>query len=403
MNGDKTIMASCKSCNNTIKPFLRFHMPLAGLFLAEKKDNAISYPLSLCFCDRCTLVQVEEEIDPHVLFDNYMYKTGTISTLKNHFENFSQNLQQHYTFNTILEIGCNDGTFLKNFANKNTIGVDPSDVALKATKEHSNIELYNTFFSANLAKQIVEKYKNIEIIYASNCFAHIPTIKDIVEGISFLLTSKESIFITEVHWLGTLIKDLQFPFIYHEHVFYYSYKSLSYLLELYNIEIFKVEHISTHGGSIRYYCCKKGARSIDKSVLLLRYAEENLELYNFETFINFTKTIYSMKETINLTIKNILSNNQTIVAYGASGQAQTFLSLYELDNDKISYIVDDSPLKIGKYTSSGLIPIKPSSFLYESQPDYILCLAYTFFNEIYNKHSSLNCKWIIPLPEIKII
>lgn len=396
-------MALCKSCNHEIKPFLRFDMPLAGLFLESQTDKAISYPLSLCFCDHCTLVQVEEEIDPHVLFDNYMYKTGTISTLRKHFENFSQDLQQNHTFDRILEIGCNDFTFLKNFTSKNTIGVDPSDVALKATNEYPNIELYNTFFSADLARQIVNKYKDIDIIYASNCFAHIPTIKDIVEGISVLLTSKDSIFITEVHWLGTLVKDLQFPFIYHEHVFYYSYESLSYLLDLYDIEIFKVEHIDTHGGSIRYYCGRKGSRQIDESVFLLRLEEEELELYSFETFADFTKKIYDIKETINNTIQEILTNHQTIAAYGASGQAQTFLSLYELNNEKISYIVDDSPLKIGKYTASGRLKIEPSSVLYEKTPEYILCLAYTFFKEIIEKHNKLKTKWIIPLPEYKII
>lgn len=397
------ISNNCKICDSTTLQFLKFDMPLAGLFLTHQDDPATKYPLSLCFCENCGLVQVNEEIDPHVLFDNYMYKTGTIGTLKKHFENFAKTLNTNYEFNTILEIGCNDLTFLKNFEEKTAIGVDPSDVSKLAIQDHQNIDLYNTFFSAELSDVILNKYPNIDIIYASNCFAHIPTIKNIVDGIHKLLASKNSMFIVEVHWLGTLIKDLQFPFIYHEHVFYYSYKSIAYLLQLYDIEIFHVEHIDTHGGSIRYYCAQKGTRDINPSVESLVQEEEALGLYDADTFIDLTNRIYEIKASINSTIEDILKNQQSLAAYGASGQAQTFLSICELDNSKINYIVDDSPLKINKFTSSGRLPIKSSKALYEDTPDYILCLAYTFFKEIISKHDSLKTKWIIPLPIYTII
>jgi hypothetical protein len=393
---------NCKVCSNTTRPFLNFSMPLAGLFLDEQNQPATKYPLSLCFCDTCSLVQVNETTDPHVLFDKYMYKTGAIQTLKKHFEAFAQTLKDNFKFDTILEIGCNDFTFLKNFDTKRCIGVDPSDVANKALSDYPNIQLYNTFFSTDLADNILSLDKNIDIIYASNCFAHIPTIKNIVDGISKLLT-ETSIFITEVHWLGTVIKDLQFPFIYHEHMFYYSYKSIAHLLSLYNIEIFKVEHIDTHGGSIRYYCAKQGTQPIDGSVYDLIKEEELLKLYEFNTFTEFTNRIIAVKQQIHKLLDEVSLQNNNIVAYGASGQANTFLSFCELDNSKIDYIVDDSPLKIGKFTSSGRLPIKSSQSLYDQTPSYILCLAYTFFKEIINKHKNLKTKWIIPLPEYHII
>lgn len=397
------ISNKCKICDNSIIKFLEFNMPLAGLFLENQNDEATSYPLSLCFCEHCGLVQVDEEIDPNVLFNNYMYKTGTIETLKKHFDSFANKLNQDYKFDTILEIGCNDLTFLKNFEDKTSIGVDPSDVAKLASEDNHNINLYNTFFSAELAETIVDKYPIIDIVYASNCFAHIPTIKNIVAGIKKLLTTKNSTFIVEVHWLGTLIKDLQFPFIYHEHVFYYSYKSIAYLLGLYDIEIFNVEHIDTHGGSIRYYCALKNTNNINSSVKDLIEEEESLKLYDIETFINLADRIYQIKQSINNTVDDILKTNKTLAAYGASGQAQTFLSICELDNSKINYIVDDSPLKINRFTSSGKLPIKSSNVLYNNTPDYILCLAYTFFKEIINKHDKLKTKWIIPLPNYQII
>ena len=135
----------------------------------------------------------------------------------------------------------------------------------------------------------------------------------------------------------------------------------------------------------------------------MQQEEKELGLYSFETFEAFGKHIISLKNSTIKILQDIKDNNQKVVAYGASGQANTFLSFYGIDHTLVPYIIDDSPLKIGKYTSSGLIPIKESKFLYDYQPDYILCLAYTFFDEIYKKHNSLKAKWIIPLPELKIV
>jgi methylation protein EvaC len=387
----------CKVCEKESYAFMNFNMPLAGSFLEKATDKNKHYPLTLCFCKNCRLVQVEEEIDAAELFETYMYKTGFIKTLVDHFKNFSQELLNNYKFNNILEIGCNDFSFLKNFNNKISIGVDPSDISRKSLCENSHIDLHNTYFNKKTAEEILNKYNKIDVIYSSNCFAHIPQIKDVAEGVSVLM-SDESIFIVEVHWLGTLVKELQFPFIYHEHTFYYSLESLSNLLNLYDIEIYKTEHIPIHGGSIRYYCCKKGSKKIEDSVFDLRHEEEKLKLYDFDTFLNFTQRVNLIKNKINHLIDSVNNNNEKIVAYGASGQANTFLSYCEIDKNKIDYIIDDSPIKIGRFTSSGLIPIKSSSVLYEQKPDYILCLAYTFFSEIMNKHNKLYSKWIIPLP-----
>lgn len=391
----------CRVCDGKIYPFMFFNMPLAGSFLKSPDDENTKYPLTLCFCEDCKLVQVKEEIDADILFKEYMYKTGFIKTLVDHFYNFSTELS-NYKFQTILEIGCNDFSFLKNFNDKTCIGVDPSDISKISSKEYPEIDLYNTYFNEDLAFEILDKYEKIDVIYASNCFAHIPKIKDIAKGIAHLM-NEDSIFITEVHWLGTLVKDLQFPFVYHEHKFYYSLKSLSYLLNLFDIEIYKAEHIPTHGGSIRYYCCRKGKKTIEKSVDDLYSEEAKLGLYEYEKFLEFTQNVNQIKFEINNLIDSIIKDNKRIVAYGASGQANTFLSYCEIDRNRIEYIIDDSSIKKDKYTSSGLLQIKDSKTLYENEPDYILCLAYTFVSEIMNKHKKLNSKWIKPLPKIEIL
>jgi len=400
-------MSLCRISNKNTKSFLSFSMPLAGSFLVSSTDPNEYFPLTMEFCEDSGLVQVAEDISPEKLFSKYMYKTGTIQTLVDHFKQSAKLIYNNFTFDTIIEIGCNDLTFLKNFIdqNKNIIGIDPSDIARKAALEKGNntIALLNTFFNDKIANSIADRYHNTNIIYSSNCFAHISDIKNVTLGVKKLLTDDQSVFICEVHWLGSIIKNLQFPFIYHEHIFYYSLKSLSYLLDMFDIDIYKIEHIPTHGGSIRYYCCNRDARPIENSVFELIQEELDLGLYSFDTFDNFGKKVLQLGKSVKEILIDLKNQGKKIVAYGASGQANTLLSVYDIDSSLVPFIIDDSPLKINKYTSSGLIPIKSSKFLYEHQPDYILCLAYTFFNEIYNKHSSLNCKWIIPLPEIKII
>lgn len=401
-------MNKCRISSKQTKPFISFSMPLAGSFLNNNTDHNEYFPITIEFCEESSLVQVAEDIPPEKLFSEYMYKTGAIKTLVNHFQIFSQQIYEDFNPQTIVEIGCNDFTFLKNFISKDTqiLGIDPSDVSLRAYEEikhNVNVNLINTFFNDDIAKSVTNSYPHIDVIYTSNCFAHISDILSVAKGIKQLLTDQSSVFICEVHWLGSLIKNLQFPFIYHEHIFYYSLKSIQYLLNLVDIDIYKIEHIPTHGGSIRYYCCHKNARPIEDSVYNLQQEEKELGLYSFETFEAFGKHIISLKNSTIKILQDIKDNNQKVVAYGASGQANTFLSFYGIDHTLVPYIIDDSPLKIGKYTSSGLIPIKESKFLYDYQPDYILCLAYTFFDEIYKKHNSLKAKWIIPLPELKIV
>lgn len=400
-------MGKCRISGKESNQFMAFKMPLAGSFLETPTEKNEIFPLTVEFCEESGLVQVAEDISPEKLFSKYMYKSGAIKTLVDHFHDLASKIPSIFSPKTIVDIGCNDFSFLRNFTSNSSIkviGIDPSDIALRAFEEikNNNTDLFNTFFNKDVAKNVLDKYGSVDLIYSSNCFAHISDIKSVAEGISNML-SNSSIFICEVHWLGSIINNMQFPFIYHEHIFYYSLKSISYLLNMYDIDIYKVEYIPMHGGSIRYYCCKKGCRPIESSVLSLSIEEEKIGLYNKETFDSFAQKIYELKKTTKDTLLDLKNKNLKVAAYGASGQANTFLSYYDLDNQLIPYIIDDSPLKINRYTSSGLIPIKPSSFLYADNPDYILCLAYTFFDEIYKKHQSLGSKWIIPLPKLRIV
>jgi hypothetical protein len=190
---------------------------------------------------------------------------------------------------------------------------------------------------------------------------------------------------------------MQFSFIYHEHLYYYTLKSLKYLLEKYNLYINDVDEIDIHGGSIRIFASKNNIKnqSVDKFLL----KEEQIGLYNFETYKNFAEKINILKKKNKLFFKECKENNKTVVGYGASGQANTIMSFFNITKDDLSDIIDDSPLKHGLLTPQNHIEIKNKDFLLKRNPDYIYVLAYTFFDEIKNKNKELKSTWIKPILE----
>jgi len=377
--------------------FLETYLPLAGQFLkAEEVGCDKIFPLSLSFCKESSSIQVNESINPQILFNKYLYKTGAINTLSQHLINTSSLIKNNFKHDKILDLGCNDFTFLKNFLNcSNTIlGVDPSDVSEK--NKINGIDLENTFFSFDQSEKIYSKYGNFDIIFSSNNFAHIEDIKDYTKGISNLL-SDSGTFICEVHWAGTLIKNMQFPFIYHEHLYYHTLKALNFLLKKFNLFINKVEKIDIHGGSIRFFASKN--THIDKSVEDLLIEEEKMKLYEIETYHSFAKKIEQLKVSSKQKISELKNKGKIIYGYGASGQANTLMSFFEIQKDDLKFIIDDSPLKNGLFTPKNHIEIKNRDFLNKNLPDSIYVLAYTFIEEIIKRNKNLyGIEWI---PAIK--
>lgn len=406
MVGSYNNIKYCRCCNsNKLSPFFFFETPLAGGFLKDKKDfiNDKYYPLTLLFCEDCNLVQVKEIIDPNLLFTNYFYSSSSIKTLVDHFKLYSEEIINIYPKKSkILEIGCNDGVLLKQLQGNDylLVGVDPSDVAKSAEKSLSEVKIYNKFFTSDVTKIINFNHGKFDLITSSNNFAHIDDIKNVVDDVSFLLKN-DGTFVIEVHWLGALIKNMQFPFIYHEHMSYWSLHSLNKLLNQYGLEVYKLTNINIHGGSIRFYCGFKGKRPIDLSVLALYTLEVEYGLNNLETFKTFSNNCEKLKDKFWETIKSV--GNNKIYGYGSSGQANTFMFYMGIGKDIIPYIIDDSKIKIGCFTPGNHIPIVSSDILNNNPPDYLLLFAYTFSNEIIQKNTNFTGKWIIPLPEIKIL
>jgi len=378
---------------NESKVFLETKMPLAGGFLRndQEKSQDLLYPLTLSFCEESCCVQVNESINPNILFSKYSYKTGAINTLVSHLKGSANDIKKQINFSKILEVGCNDFTFLKNFINESKliVGVDPSDIS--KNNVIPEINLINDFFCFEQSENIKAKYGLFDAIFSSNNFAHIEDIQDYSRGISNLLKDDGS-FVCEVHWVGTIIDKMQFPFIYHEHLYYYTLKSLQFLLRKSGLYINDVQEIDIHGGSIRIFASKMEQEKSNVSMFLEK--ERSMGLYELNTYKEFSKKIESLKKKSKDFFNKVKKENKNVFGYGASGQANSLMSFFEISNDDLKFIIDDSPIKDGLITPRNHIKIKNRDFLIKNTPDYIYVLAYTFLNEIIDRNKSIKCEWI---------
>jgi methylation protein EvaC len=407
----------CRICDSkNIKMVLDFgEVALAGAFLKSVEfDQEELFPQQLYFCKDCSLLQIINKVNPKVLFNDYFYFSSAIKTLRDHFTDFAQEITKKFlnpAEASVLEIGCNDGVLLKPFAKlgiNKLIGVDPSTNVVN-TINVSGIQTINEFFTENLALRIKEELGYIDLVIANNVFAHIDDIHDVIKGIKQILAN-DGVFIFEVHYLASLIDELQYDMIYHEHLFYYSLLTLENLFANYELEIFDVKSVPIHAGSMRYYVRRKGFLdkiSISKSVVELRNNEIESG-YNKETvFLRYAEKIDNTKTDLMILIDHIKQvEKNKIVGYGASGRANTLIQFCGINAEHIDYMIDDSKAKIGFFTPGSHFLIKSSENLLIDQPSYVLVFAWSFFSEIVSKNMEYlrnGGKMIIPLPSVKII
>ena len=403
----------CRFCNGkNIHRILNLgNMPLAGGFLKDPSDfrKEKRYPLELYFCKDCLLVQVNTVINKNILFKNYYYSSSSINTLIKHFEDFGKTLRKIYRGKKfIVEIGSNDGIFLK-ILNKNgfkTLGVDPS-VNLTRPLIKNGINVINDFFSEKVAKNIVNKFGRADIVVSSNTLAHIENMHDVAKAIKRVLKD-DGILIFENHYLVNLLTENQYDMIYHEHQYYYSVMTLINFFNLYDMEIFNVEKIPVHAGSIRVFVQnkKRGKNSISKNVSKFLSKEKKLEIDKLVTYKKFEMNIKKNKNDILKLVISLKKHNKKIVGYGASGRGTVISNYCGLGNKFLEYVIDDSKVKQGCYTPGNHLEIYSSKTLLTDKPDYVILFAWSFIKEIKQRNKKYldnGGKFIVPLPKVKII
>tara|TARA_X000000950_G_C13875860_1_gene644808 strand:- start:418 stop:1662 length:1245 start_codon:yes stop_codon:yes gene_type:complete len=387
---------------------------LAGSFLnnANKIKKEKKFQLSVAFCSNCKGSQITKFADQNILFNNYFYSSSKINTLAQHFKKFSNEIIKKYYLKNetnFLEIGCNDGVLIKNLNNykfKNLIGIDPAKNITKNIN-FKNIKIINNFFGLGESLKLKKKFGKFDVIIANNVFAHSHKIRNITKGISYLL-KENGVFIFEVHNSKNIISNNQFDMIYHEHVLYYTLTSIRNLLKQFNLKIFHIKFISTHGGSFRVYSTHKQNNDLQTSnkIKKILNSEKQKNLDKLKTYYKFNKDVFLLRSKINDYLKVLKDKGLKIAGYGASGRANTVLQFCNISR-YIDFMIDDSPYKQGNYTPGTHLKIYSSKVLQKkNKPDIVLLFAWSFAKEIKKRNKIFlknGGKFLAILPKIKFI
>ena len=395
-----------------IKTFLNLGMqPLANQYLnkpkilSEKKGQL--YKLNVCFDSKTKLVSISKKIPVKKMFNNrYPYKSSMSKTMLNSFKNLSKEIKKRFKPNLFLEIGSNDGALIRNFNIKNTVCVEPCSNLAKITQKMGYFT-YAKYWNYSLSKTIKKKFNNVDVIYAANTLTHIANLNDVFRSITNIL-SKDGVLIIEDPSLLECIKKTSYDQFYNEHIYVFSALALSNVIDKFDLELFDIQKINTHGGSLRYFIKRKKNKKIKtfKSVSIQINSEIKFGLSKFSTYIKFgEKTFLSKQKLIKLLI-NLKKQRKTIAGYGATAKATTVLNYCNIDHNLIDFFVDTTPDKINKFMPGKKIAIKKYNKKIYQNVDYFLLGAWNFKKEIFNKEKKFikkGGKFIVHVPSPKII
>lgn len=395
----------CRYCKNKLgKSFLDLgKAPPSNAYLISLKatKSEKKYPLKLQFCKYCYLVQTKDYNKPEELFTkDYAYFSSTSRYFSNHAKIFAKKIIKRLNLNRnshVIEIASNDGYLLKNFKSKNIpiLGIEPT----KSTYQKSidlEIPTINKFFSAKLSKKLIKDYNKADLIIANNVYAHVPDIKDFTKGIKNLLNTKGTITIEFPHLLN-LVKFNQFDTVYHEHYSYLSINFLKKLFDEFDLKIYDIKKINTHGGSLRVYGCHKSFKKkrISSNVKHILNEEVRYGLLSEKKYLTLATRAFKIKKEFRNFLYKVKKEKKTIVAYGAAAKGNTFLNYCKIDSSLIKYVCDAAKSKQNKYMPGNHLKIKSPDYLKKDKFDYVLILPWNIKDEIIKKYSYLKKKGVV--------
>ncbi len=386
--------------------------PPANAFVPTEALDRVqpTIPLDVFLCQDCCHAQLLDVVDPAVLFENYVYVSGTSPVFVRHFENYADVILARFApaaGSLVVDIGSNDGTLLGFFqrAGMRVLGADPArDIARDATAR--GIETLATFFTPALATGICRERGAAAIVTANNVFAHADDLAGMVEGVRGLL-EPGGVFVFEVSYLVDVYEKTLFDTIYHEHLAYHAVKPLQPFFAANGMQLIDALRVESHGGSLRGIAQPAGGpRPVAESVDRLIALEESLGVDGPAAFERLSARIEAVKRDLTSMLRDLKAGGRTIAGFGAPAKATTLMYHLGIGPDIVDFIVDDSPLKQGLYSPGLHIPILPAQAIYERRPDYLVILAWNFADPIIAKHTAFReagGKFIVPLPEVSVV
>ena len=412
MNKSYKLRRNCTLCTSkNIKAVLSLNKtPLANSYPVNQKIKEEYFSLTTILCKSCGHLQLKEIVKPEKMFSNYLYVSGTSKVLVNHFKNYCNRMVSKFKLKKndfILDIACNDGTFLECFVNKkftNVVGVEPAK-NLRKINQIKNIKINTIFFDEKNSKILNKKYQKFKLITANNVFAHIPDLKSFALGVKNIL-DKKGVFVFEVSYLLDVINKLSFDTIYHEHMSYHALKPLIKFFDNLNMSVFDIDLIEAQGGSLRVYVCHKGSRKINNNKINNQITKEvKRGLFTVKLYKNYLQRMQKeMKKFQNLITKY---NSKYVFGFGAPAKLTTFSHFFRIKRNQINSIVDDNKLKQKRFSPGQKFPIISFAKLQKLKCEIIIIFAWNFSESIIKKlrkiYKGKNIKVVVPFPKLKVI
>ncbi len=365
-----------------------------------------AYPLRVGFCHDCTLVQIDHTIPKEQMFSDYPYVSGTTRTLVEHFKDTASRLVATYGLKAgdrVVDIGSNDGSWLAQYKpfGLTTLGVEAAgNVAALANAR--GIPTLNRFFNEETAEFILAEHGPAKLVTAAGVFFHLEELHSVVCGIRRLI-GDDGVFVVQAIYLGGMVENLAFDQIYHEHLCYYTLRSLEALFARHGLAAFDVQLVPIHGGSIEVHVAHAGTRAEKPSVAAFREAERAKGLGEFATYRRFGERVWELRDQLLALLRDMRGKGLSIYAFGAPAKGATLLNTFGIGPDLVQKAVEKNPMKVGMSIPGCRIPIVGEEV---APPDAYLMLAWNFLDEFLAREKPYldgGGRFIVPVPELRVI
>lgn len=385
--------------------------PPAQRFLTEQQlaEPEPTAPLETWVCLDCALLQLEDNVPPG-FFTHYLYVSSTSDRLVRHFEDFAQTLTDRFVTAEnarIVDIGSCDGVLLDAVRKRGgePLGVEPA-ANLAEMARAKGLHVVNAYFSTDVAREILEEKGPAVAVVMSNTFNIIDDLDAVVEGVRQMLAD-EGAFVVEVPQATDLVQNNEFDTIYHEHLSQFSVHSLEALFGRHDMQIFDIQPLALHGGSMRVFVQKEGAaRPVSDNVERALAREVDAGLFREETYSEFRSRVERNRETFRKLVLDIREEGGRVAGYGAAAKGTTLLNYYGVGRDMMDWIADRNEMKHGLYSPGMHIPVVPTSRILKDPPDYLVILAWNFADEIMAQQEDFRRgggRFILPVPTTQVV
>jgi len=406
----------CRFCKTELKTVFidLINSPASNSFLKQEELNEPEtfYPLKVYTCHKCFLVQVDEYKKSEAIFNSdYVYFSSYSSSWLRHAKSYTEMMTTRFGYNNqslVVELASNDGYLLQYFKEQAVpvLGIEPTantaEVAIA-----KGIESVVDFFGVRLAKELAAKNIQADLLLGNNVLAHVPDIVDFVAGMKIIL-KPGGVVTMEFPHLMQLVDNNQFDTIYHEHFSYLSFTTVRQIFASQGLELFDVDEITTHGGSLRIYAKHREdtSKTLSDNVEQLLKKEAGKGMNSLAYYDHFQQKALQVKYDLTDFLIQQKRAAKSVAAYGAAAKGNTLLNYCGIKNDLIDFVVDANPHKQHKFLPASHIPVVNEQYLKDKQPAFIIILPWNLKEEIMAQLSYVSDwggKFVIPIPALQII